>query len=55
MVETRIATYHLQGKETMWWDNLSKKNILMRGRSHGGSSKDISKRNVFQSITMKER
>jgi hypothetical protein len=23
-VETRIATYHLQGKETMWWDQLKK-------------------------------
>jgi hypothetical protein len=21
-VEARIATYHLQGKETMWWDQL---------------------------------
>jgi hypothetical protein len=21
-VETRIATYHLRGKETMWWDQL---------------------------------
>jgi hypothetical protein len=21
-VETRIVTYHLQGKATMWWDQL---------------------------------
>jgi len=23
-VETRIATYYLQGKESMWWDQLKK-------------------------------
>jgi hypothetical protein len=23
-LETRIATYHLQGKTTMWWDQLKK-------------------------------
>jgi hypothetical protein len=24
MVEKRIATYHSQGKEAMWWDHLKK-------------------------------
>jgi hypothetical protein len=23
-LETIISTYHLQGKETMWWDHLKK-------------------------------
>jgi hypothetical protein len=27
-VETKIATYHLQGKETMWWDKLKQEKHL---------------------------
>jgi hypothetical protein len=27
-VEARISTYHLQGKETMWWDQLKQANNL---------------------------
>jgi hypothetical protein len=35
--------------------NLGKLKTLMRGRSRGGISKDISRRNICLRITMKER
>jgi hypothetical protein len=31
-VQTRIANYHLQGKEAMWWDQLKKSNHLNEKR-----------------------
>jgi hypothetical protein len=50
-VEARIETYNLQGKTT----RLIKPSNLMRRGSHGGSSKDISKKNICLSIIMKGR
>jgi hypothetical protein len=31
-VEARISTYHLQGKEAMWWDQLKKNNKIYEKR-----------------------
>ena len=31
-VEARISTYHLQGKETMWWDQLKQSNNIYEKR-----------------------
>jgi hypothetical protein len=54
-VESRIATYHLQGNASMWWDQLKQATHLDEKRSHGGSSKDVSKRNIRPITTIKGR
>jgi hypothetical protein len=54
-VEARIASYHLQGKASMWWDGLSRLSTLMRREFLGSSSRNISSNSTCQSNIMTRR
>jgi hypothetical protein len=54
-VETRIETYHLHGKETMWWDHLKKAKHIDEKRVSWRKFKGYFQEKYFLSITMRGR
>jgi len=52
MVETNCNLSSARKGSYVVGINLRNPSTLMRGRSHGGNSKDISRRHIFQSIIM---
>jgi hypothetical protein len=54
-VEARIAVYHLQGKASMWWDQLKQVKHIDEKRISWNHSRDISSSSTCQRIIMRRR
>jgi hypothetical protein len=51
-LEAETSTYHLHGKDAMWWDQLKQVEHVNEVGSLGSSSRSTSRRITSQSISM---